>query len=88
MTVAAAGLVLGFLLATGYGAAFHLAVGGPPRYVVVYVLAAWFGFLVGHFLGDFFGLSWLKLGAIHLLTASLGAWSMLLVSRWLVAKWA
>jgi hypothetical protein len=56
--------------------------GGRPRRIIVYVLVAWLGFTIGHFLGDFLGIGILKLGAIHLLTASLGTWIFLL-GTWL-----
>ncbi len=86
MNGAAAALVLGFLLATAYGAGFHVILGGPARRILLYVLAAWIGFAIGHFLGDFFGVRAFKLGALHLFSASLGAWIALIASRWLVAQ--
>ncbi|MBX3059538.1 MAG: hypothetical protein KF770_24065 [Anaerolineae bacterium] len=79
----ASGVILGFLLATAYGAGFHLIMGGPARRIILYVLAAWVGFAVGHFLGDFINLELLNLGALHLLSASLGAWIALIASWWL-----
>lgn len=79
----ASGVILGFLLATAYGAAFHFIMGGPARRVVVYVVAAWIGFAAGHFLGDIMNLELLNLGALHLLSASVGAWAALIVSWWL-----
>jgi hypothetical protein len=83
MAGTAAGLVLGFLLATAYGAGFHVILGGAARRIVLYVLAAWVGFAAGHFVGDLFEIGLLKLGAIQLLSASLGAWIALLSSWWL-----
>lgn len=84
MIVAASGLVLSFLLATAYGAGFHVILGGPARHILVYVIAAWLGFAIGHFLGDFMNVDILRLGAVHLLTASVGAWGALLASWFLV----
>ena len=81
----ASGLVLGFLLATIYGAVFHLFVGGPTRRIILYVLASWVGFTIGHFVGDLLGIELLKLGAIHLFSASLGAW-IALISSWLLER--
>ena len=81
----ASGMILGFLLATAYGAGFHLIMGGPARRVLLYVLAAWVGFAIGHFLGDFINLELFKLGALHLFSASLGAWIALIASWWLAA---
>ena len=81
----ASALVLGFLLATAYGAGFHLLLGGPARRIVLYVLASWLGFVVGHFVGDIFNIEWLKLGVLHLFTASVGSWIALIASWWLAS---
>ena len=82
----ASGLVLGFLLATIYGAGFHLMFGGPIKRILVYLAAAWLGFFAGQFLGDFLNFELLKLGKIHLVSATLGAWAFLLVAWWLVGQ--
>lgn len=83
MISTASGIVLGFLLATIYGAAFHLFVGGPPRRIILYVIASWVGFTIGHIVGDLLGIDLLKLGAVHLLSASVGAWIALILSWFL-----
>ena len=83
MSGAASGLVLGFLLATAYGAGFHVILGGPARRILLYLGAAWIGFILGHFLGDLLNMELFKLGAVHLLSASLGAWIALIASWWL-----
>jgi hypothetical protein len=82
----ASGLVLGFLLASIYGGAFHIIFGGPIRRILVYLFAAWLGFFIGQFIGDFFNFEILKLGKIHLVSASVGAWAMLLAAWWLVGQ--
>ncbi len=86
MSVVAAGFVLGFLLATAYGAAFHLLVGGPGRRILLYILASWLGFAAGHFVGEFLNVTLFKLGVLHLFSASLGAWAALILSRWFANK--
>ncbi len=86
MTQTASGLVLGFLLATAYGAGFHLLLGGPARRIPLYMIAAWVGFTLGHFIGDLADIELLKLGALHLFTASVGAWIALIASWWLTAN--
>jgi hypothetical protein len=88
MTVAASGLILGFLLATAYGAGFHLLLGGPARRIILYLVAAWIGFALGHVVGDLINLNWLRLGALQLFSASVGAWIALLISWWLVGDTA
>jgi hypothetical protein len=85
MTNLAGGVVLGFLLATAYGAGFHFFIGGPARHIVLYVLASWLGFALGHLLGDWLGITTLKLGTIHLLSASLGSWIALIMS-WVLVR--
>ncbi len=80
MTVVASGMVLAFLLATAYGAGFHLIMGGPARRILLYVIAAWLGFAGGHFLGDFLRVDILDLGAVNLFSASIGAWLALLIA--------
>jgi uncharacterized membrane protein YjjP (DUF1212 family) len=79
----AVGVVFGFLLATVYGAAFHLLFGGPALHVLLYLLLAWVGFLVGHFVGQLIGFNLFVVGTMQLLTASIGAWVFLLTGRWL-----
>lgn len=82
MSSIASGLVLGFLLATAYGSGFHLLLGGPARKIVLFVLAAWVGFALGHFVGDLLDIELFKLGTVHLFAASLGAWIALVASWW------
>lgn len=88
MSGAASAVVLGFLLATAYAAAFHLILGGPARRLLLYLGAAWLGFALGHFAGDLLNVTLLKLGALYLLPASLGAWSGLILSWWLAGNQA
>jgi hypothetical protein len=81
-----AALILGFLIATAYGAGFHFILGGPAKRIILYVLAGWLGFAIGHLAGDFFNIEIFKLGTIHLLSASLGAWIALITGWWLGSK--
>jgi len=82
----ASALVLGFLLSTAYGAGFHFLIGGPARRIILYLVAAWMGFALGHFLGDLLNIELFKLGALHLFSASLGAWIALIASWWLAGQ--
>lgn len=83
LTGSASALILGFLLASGYAAAFHFIMGGPLRRLFIYLLVSWAGFIAGQLAGNFLGLELFKLGALHLLTASVGAWVALLLTWWL-----
>ena len=53
---------------------------------MLYLAAAWVGFLLGQLAGDFLNLEWFKVGKIHLLSASVGAWALLLAARWLAGQ--
>ena len=86
MNGTASALVLGFLLSTAYGAGFHFLIGGAARRIILYLLAAWIGFAIGHLLGDLLNIQLFKLGALYLLTASLGAWIALIGSWWLAGQ--
>ncbi len=86
MNGTASALVLGFLLATAYGAGFHVILGGPSRRIILYLISAWSGFALGHILGDLLNIDLFKLGALHLFTASVGAWIALILSWWLAGQ--
>jgi hypothetical protein len=86
MNGTASALVLGFLLSTAYGAGFHFLLGGPARRIPLYILASWIGFAIGHFIGALLNVELFKLGALHLLSASIGAWIALIVSWWLAGQ--
>ncbi|GAB4443731.1 MAG: hypothetical protein Kow00120_13200 [Anaerolineae bacterium] len=73
--------VFGFILATLYGAAFHLFVGGDARRLALFLLAAWLGFVLGQVIGAALNVTILDIGPIHTLTATLGAWLALFAAR-------
>ena len=86
MSGTASSIVLGFLLATAYGTLFHLVKGGPARRLLLYVVASWLGFAIGHFVGGMLSLDWFKLGPLNLLSASIGSWIALFGSWWLAGR--
>jgi hypothetical protein len=79
-------LLLGFALATMYGAGFHLWQGGSARRLALYLLSGWLGFVLGHFLGDALGLRLLAIGTLNWLTATLGSVVALFAARWLTTR--
>lgn len=82
----AVGVVLGFLLATAYGALFHLLVGGGINQILLYIVLAWLGFVVGHLVGGWLGVNWLQVGSIQLFSATVGTWLLLFATRWLISS--
>ena len=77
------GFMFSFLLATAYGAGFHLLFGGGVRKLALYLGAAWIGFAVGQWASAAFNLSLMDVGPVHAFTASLGSWLALVLSHWL-----
>ncbi len=73
--------IFGFILATLYGALFHLIFGGNARRLALYLLAGWLGFLLGQMIGSALNVTILDVGPLHTLTATLGAWLALFVAR-------
>jgi hypothetical protein len=79
-------LVLSAVLAAMYGLAFHFWLGSTWRELVLYIAASGLGFALGQIVGDRTGRTWLMLGQIHVLEATVGALVLLLLARWLRAR--
>ncbi len=77
------GFLFSFLLATAYGAGFHLLFGGDLRKLGLYLLAAWMGFALGQWVSAVSDLPLLDVGPVHAFIASLGSWLALVLSHWL-----
>jgi len=74
-------LLFAFILATVYGAGFHLWQGGNARRLLLYLLAGWLGFALGHILGEWLGIRLLAVGALNTFTATLGSAIALFAAR-------
>jgi hypothetical protein len=74
-------LLFAFILATLYGAGFHLWQGGNARRLLLYLLAGWLGFALGHFVGEWLGIRLLAVGALNTFTATLGSAVALFAAR-------
>lgn len=66
-------LIFGFIVATLFGAAFHLIFGGDARRLALFLLGGWVGFGLGHVAGVLFGIDVLNIGTLRIVTASVGA---------------
>ncbi len=73
-------LTFGFIVATLLGSIFHLIVGGDTRRYALFLIAAWFGFAMGHFLGVVFQINIINIGLIRAFTAFWGAFAALFVA--------
>jgi hypothetical protein len=74
-------LALGFILATLYGAAFHLLAGGDARRLAFFLIAGWVGFLLGQYVGTAFGIGLLSIGQLHTFAGTLGSLLALIAAR-------
>jgi hypothetical protein len=81
MTIPA--ILFGIVLSTTYGTAFHVWKGGNLRKLFLYVILAWLGFLIGHFVGGLIGWSFAAVGPINTGMATLGSVIFLFVGEWL-----
>ncbi len=79
-------VVFGFILATLYGATFHLIFGGNTRRLALYLLAGWLGFALGQIFGAAFAFRMFNIGPIDTFAATLGAWLALFITRLLTGK--
>ncbi len=76
-------VVLGMVIATLYGAVFHLWRGGGLLRFGLYLAFAWIGFWGGHWLGNLAGLEFLKVGQLNIGPATLGSVLILGIGYWL-----
>lgn len=79
-------VVFGFILATLFGATFHLIFGGDARRLALFLLAGWAGFGIGHVVGVLSGFGFLNIGTLRVVSASLGALVALTTTLVLTAK--
>lgn len=76
-------LTFGFIIATLFGAVFHLIVGGDARRLAFFLLSGWVGFSLGHILGVAFEINILNIGSLRIFAASVGALIALSVAHFL-----
>ncbi|MBI1258054.1 MAG: hypothetical protein GC204_11335 [Chloroflexi bacterium] len=66
-------LTFAFILATLYGAGFHLILGGDARRLALLLLSSWLGFAFGQLVGITFLIDFFDIGALRVVPATLGA---------------
>ncbi|MGE5250399.1 MAG: hypothetical protein ACM3QS_09325 [Bacteroidota bacterium] len=75
--------LLGGLIATLYGALYHLARGGAAWRLLLYLLLAWAGFASGHLIASLWGWTVLQVGPLNLGPATIGSLFFLAIGDWL-----
>jgi hypothetical protein len=76
-------VILGLIIATLYGTAFHFWRGGNGKRLLLFIVLSWAGFLIGHLIGFFRGWQFFDIGSLHLGSATIGSALFLLVGNWL-----
>ena len=76
-------LLLGLVLSSLYGFAFHFWRGGGLGRMILYVTLSWIGFWAGHALAAASGWVWGVYGTLHLGMGTLGSVFFLLAGHWL-----
>ncbi len=76
----------GFILATLFGAVFHLIVGGDVRRLALFLLAGWLGFSLGQALGTMLGINIVSIGQMRVVAASLGSIVALIAANVLTSR--
>jgi hypothetical protein len=74
-------ILLGIVLSTLYGAAFHVLRGGSIGRLFFYLLLAWAGFWIGNQLGASFGWTFWSVGVLNAGLATLTSLGLLLVGE-------
>jgi hypothetical protein len=75
--------VLGAVIASFFGFAFHFWRGGNGWRMVLYQFLAWLGFWGGHWIAGALGWEFANLGALNIGLAIAGSWVSLVGGYWL-----
>ena len=75
--------LISIILATLYGAVFHLYKGGAASRILLYVVSSWMGFIIGHNVSQIVGASIYSIGPLNAGMASLGSGLALVLAHWL-----
>ena len=76
-------LIFGGLIATLYGAIFHLIRGGNLGRLLVLVLSSWAGFWIGHLLAGQFNLQLFNIGPLNLGLATVTSVIFMIIGSWI-----
>ncbi|MDX1438088.1 MAG: hypothetical protein R3335_14850 [Anaerolineales bacterium] len=75
--------LVGILISSLYGAAFHLWRNGGLRRLLLYLVLSWTGFWAGQLLATFLGWQFASYGPLNLGLATIGSVLFLFVGHWL-----
>lgn len=76
-------ILIGFVISTLLGAAFHFWKGGNLGHLILFLVLSWIGFWLGHFIAGWIGFTMGSLGSLHLLMACIVSLFVLIIGNWL-----
>jgi hypothetical protein len=76
-------LILSLIIASAYGALFHVWKGKTAKDLLIYLAAGLAGFGLGQLVGNTLGLGIFMIGEVHVVEASLICWLILFIAKWL-----
>lgn len=76
-------LIFGLLIASLYGALFHLFIGGGIGRLFLFLLLSWVGFLTGQLLASYLAWDFDLIGPLHVGTSTLASFFFLITGHWL-----
>jgi hypothetical protein len=83
LSLSSPSLVLSIIMASAYGALFHVWKGETAKDLLIYLAAGLVGFGLGQLAGNTLGLGIFMIGQIHVVEASLTCWLILFIAKWL-----
>jgi hypothetical protein len=66
-------LLFGLVIASLYGALFHLVRGGGPARLFLFMTLSWLGFALGHIIGNWRGWILFPVGSLNFGAATIGS---------------
>lgn len=76
-------LIFGGLVATLYGAIFHLIRGGGLGKLLLYILLSWVGFFLGQYIGERTSWEFINIGALNLGIATITSVLFMIAGYWI-----
>ena len=76
-------ILLGIVISSLYGTAFHIYRGGGLGRLILYVILAWIGFWLGNMIGNSLGWDFGRYGPLQIFTATIGSIAILSLGYWL-----
>jgi hypothetical protein len=76
-------IIFGGLVATLYGAIFHLIRGGGLGKLLLYIILSWAGFFLGQYIGERTSLEFITIGALNLGLATITSILFMIAGFWI-----